>query len=83
MYNAAIVSIMGFVSTLAGGLISDKFEKQNRMTKALVCIVGSAIAIPCISACVLNPVNFYRALFFMGLKFLVSECWMSPAITMM
>jgi nitrate/nitrite transporter NarK len=27
LYNAAIVSIMGFISTLAGGLISDRFEK--------------------------------------------------------
>lgn len=83
LYNAAIVSCMGFISTIAGGLISDRFEKKNRMTKAYVCMIGSALAIPAISFCVLNPVNFYRALFFMGIKFLVSECWMSPAITMM
>lgn len=83
LYNALIVSTMGFVSTLAGGLISDKFEEKSRMTKALVCLVGSVLAIPAISFCVLNPTNFYRALFFMGVKFLVSECWMSPAITMM
>lgn len=83
LYNALIVSSMGFISTVAGGLISDKYEKRSRMTKALVCLVGSALAIPAISLCVLNPVNFYRALFFMGIKFLVSECWMSPAITMM
>ena len=74
---------MGFLSTVAGGVISDRFEKRSRMTKALVCLVGSALAIPAITFCVLNPTNFYRALFFMGIKFLVSECWMSPAITMM
>ena len=82
-YNALIVSTMGFLSTVAGGLISDRFEKRSRMTKSLVCLVGSALAIPAITCCVLNPVNFYRALFFMAIKFLVSECWMSPAITMM
>lgn len=83
LYNALIVSIMGFISTVSGGIISDRFEKSNRMTKALVCMVGSALAIPAITLCVLNPTNFYRSLFFMGVKFLVSECWMSPAITMM
>lgn len=74
---------MGFISTLAGGLISDRFEKKNRMTKAYVCLAGSILAIPAISLCVLNPTSFYRALFFMAIKFMVSEQWMSPAITMM
>lgn len=48
-YNAAIVAGCGFISTILGGLISDRYEKKNRMTKAYVCMVGSALAIPALS----------------------------------
>ena len=83
LYSAAILSICGFLSTVIGGLISDKFEKRSKMTKALVCMLGSGIGIPVIAACVLTTGNFYLSLVFMALKYLISECWMSPAITMM
>lgn len=53
------------------------------MTKALVCLVGGIIAIPAISACVLTTNNFWVSMTFMAIKYLVSESWMSPAITMM
>lgn len=82
-YNAAIVASCGFISTILGGLISDRYEKKNRMTKAYVCMVGSVLAIPAIAMCVLNTGNFYFSLFFMAIKYLLAECWMSPAITMM
>ena len=75
IYNAAIVAILGFLSTLIGGIISDKYEKKNRMTKAIVCMTGSLLAIPAIWACTMGTSNFYLALAFMGLKFLISECW--------
>jgi sugar phosphate permease len=73
----------GFISTILGGLISDRYEKKNRMTKAYVCMIGSVLAIPAIAMCVLNTNNFYLSLFFMAIKYLLAECWMSPAITMM
>ena len=83
IYSAAILSICGFLSTVLGGIISDKFEKKTKMTKAIVCILGSAAAIPAIAACTLITNNFYLSVFFMAVKYLISECWMSPAITMM
>ena len=83
LYNALIIAGCGFMSTVLGGLISDRFEKRSRLTKALVCMIGSGLAIPAIAACTLTTGNFYVSLFFMAFKYLVSECWMSPAITMM
>lgn len=74
---------MGALSTILGGLLSDKFEKRSRMTKAYICSIGSFLAIPAIALCVLNTQNFYLSLVAMGFKYLISECWMSPAITMM
>jgi len=66
-----------------GGLLSDKFEKKTRMTKSLICMIGSLLGLPAIAICTLNTNNFYLSLFFMAVKYLVAECWMSPAITMM
>jgi nitrate/nitrite transporter NarK len=83
LYNAAIVSVCGFLSTIVGGIISDRFEKKSRMTKAYVCITGSLLGLPAIAACCLITNNFYLSLFLMAIKYLLSECWMSPAITMM
>ena len=83
LYNAMIVAGMGFLSTIVGGLLSDRFEKKSRMTKSIICIAGSLLGLPAIMACTLITGNFYLSLFAMALKYLVSECWMSPAITMM
>jgi sugar phosphate permease len=83
VYNAAIVAGCGFISTIMGGILSDKFEKNTRMTKAYICSLGSLVAIPAIALCTLNTSSFYLSLIAMGVKFLISECWMSPAITMM
>ena len=83
LYNALIVAGMGFLSTVVGGLLSDKFEKKTRMTKSIICIAGSLLGLPAIMACTLITGNFHLSLFFMAVKYLVAECWMSPAITMM
>jgi len=53
------------------------------MTKAWVSIIGSALAIPAVGLCTLTTTSFHTSLFFMAVSYLVSECWMSPAVTMM
>ena len=83
LYSALIIAGCGFMSTIIGGLVSDRFEKRSKMTKAMVCIIGSLSAIIPIGLCTLVTNNFYLSLFFMGVKYLLAECWMSPAITMM
>ena len=83
LYYALIVAGGGFIATIMGGLISDKYEKKNRMTKALVCLVGGIIAIPALSTCVLTTTNFWLSMSALAIKYLASENWMSPAITMM
>lgn len=83
LYAALIISCCGFMSTVIGGILSDKFEKRSRMTKANICIAGSALAIPFLSLCVLTTNNFYLSLICMAIKYFLSENWMSPAITMM
>ena len=41
------------------------------------------MAIPAVTIATLMTGNFYVALGMMALKYMLSECWMSPAITMM
>ena len=53
------------------------------MTKAWVCNIGSLAAIIPVTIATLVTGNFYVALGCMAVKYLTSECWMSPAITMM
>ena len=83
LYYALIVAGGGFLATLIGGLISDKYEQKNRMTKALVCLVGSVLAIPTLSASVLTTTSFKFSMAAFALKTLVSENWVAPAVTMM
>ena len=82
-YYALIMAICGFISSIACGLISDKYEKKSKMTKALVCIVGSLIGIPAIMSCTLVTSSFYWCLASIALKFIASEGWLSPSVTMM
>lgn len=69
---------------LACGVISDKFEKKNKMTKANIGIVSSIIgAFLAIGISFFKGTNFYVSLSFLFLKFLLTEGWMAPTITMM
>lgn len=51
--NSVILSIFGLTSGICGGIIADKFEKHNLWTKSLICIIGSASALPLIGAATL------------------------------
>jgi heme/copper-type cytochrome/quinol oxidase subunit 3 len=82
-YYALIMAFCGFISSIGCGLISDKYEKKNLKTKSLVCIIGSLIGIPAIMSCTLVTSSFYWCLASIAIKFLVSEGWLSPSVTMM
>ena len=38
--NALSLSVLGFISSVMGGVISDKYGTKNHMTMAWVCIIG-------------------------------------------
>ena len=72
----------GFSSSLIGGIISDKFEKRSKMTKAYIIMAGNFLAVPLVAiACLSN--NFYVAMAAFAAKILVSGSYFAPAITMM
>lgn len=52
--NAFVVSMCGLVSSLAGGILSDKYEKKGYlMTKAYICVFSAVLGIPTIGMCCL------------------------------
>lgn len=51
--NAVSLAVGGLISSIAGGIISDKLEKKNLMAKSWVCIVSSMMAFPLTALCCL------------------------------
>jgi len=80
--NAAALAICGLVSSMAGGIISDKFESKNLMAKSYVCIVSSLMTFPLTALCCLNQHSFWFSMGMITLKTLMSAAFSSPAITM-
>ena len=82
--NGIFKGLGGFLSIIIYGIISDKFEKKDRMIKSKISIAGSLIAIPLMAGCCLfKGTNFYLSLGLFALKFLLSEGYMAPTLTMM
>ena len=82
--NAFVVSMCGLVSSLSGGILSDKYEQKGYlMTKAYICVFSAVLGIPTICMCCLFQKNFWFSMVSLGLEYLVAECWLSPCITML
>ena len=81
--NALALAVFGFASSLFGGIVSDIFEKKNLMSKAYICMIGSALAFPFIAMSTCYQKSFWLSIFFVAMKILVSGSWTSPCMTMM
>ena len=81
--NAFVVSVCGLISSLTGGILSDKYEKKGvYMAKSYICMLGTFGGIPTIMLCTLIQNNFWVSMLGLGLEYLLAECWIGPAITM-
>lgn len=81
--NAISLSLLGFISALFGGLISDRFGQRSPKTYSRVCIVGSLLAAPFAILAYTVTGNFWLSISCLALKYLFGEAWASPAMTMM
>lgn len=79
-----IQAVGAFISMIGCGIISDRFESKNKMIKANIGMISSMIGTLLAFGISFVPgVNFYTSLGFLFLKFLLTEGWMAPTITMM
>jgi predicted MFS family arabinose efflux permease len=82
LVSALSLTVLGFGSSLMGGILSDKFEKKSYMSKANIVIAGNVLALPMIAMACLSG-NFWVAMTGFALKVMVSGSYLAPAITMM
>lgn len=82
LLNAAALSICGFIASLSGGILADKFETKSYWTKSLICASGCALSVPLMALGTLQTSNFYLGVVCYALKVLVSGTYSGPAITM-
>jgi MFS family permease len=80
--NSVILSVVGLASGIIGGVIADKYEKNSYLTKAWICILGSAAAIPLIGIATMQP-SFWVSMVCFTLFTLLASAFSGPAITMM
>lgn len=72
----------GLVSSISGGIISDKLSVKDSMGLANVCMYGSILGMPMFILSVLIIKNFWLSMFFYALKTMFSENWWSTSLTM-
>lgn len=77
-----MASVLGFISALAGGVLSDKY-RHIPMMKAYICIFSGLISAPALAVCFLKQDDFTVSVICLGINYLFAESWGSPAITML
>lgn len=80
--NALALLVGGLISNMLCGFISDKYDEKNYMTKTYVQVIGTFLGIPTSLGVFLVTNNFYLCMSSLFLKYMLSEGWISPAISM-
>lgn len=81
--NSVILSGFGLLSGVLAGIIADKYESKSKMTKAYICIVGCAAALPLMAVATLQTSNFWLSMVCFAIQTLLSAAFSGSAITMM
>lgn len=81
--NALITAVLGFISALGGGIISDNFRKDDLMTKTYICIASSLLSAPFITLALTQHDDFWFSIGMLAINYVLAESWLSPSITML
>jgi hypothetical protein len=82
LWNAFSVSVGGFGSSMIAGYISDKYEKRNLMTKALVAAIMSFNSIFTCMLLFLVTGSFAFSMSMVFVTYLFGEGWLAPTFAM-
>lgn len=80
--NALALLVGGVLSNLICGTISDKYDEHNYNVKTYVQMASSFLGIPTSMGVFLVTGNFYVSMASLFLKYMLSEGWISPSISM-
>lgn len=62
------------------GIICDRYDNYNYMTKAYICVATTLVSIPCCCMIYLCTTNFWVSLTGLFIEYLLSTGWGQPAI---
>lgn len=79
--NGLSMSTFGFMSSLIGGIIADRYSKKYPKTMANICIASAILVIPFNLMAFLTTGNFWIAMTCLAIKYLIGEAWGSPQIS--
>ena len=74
---------MSFTSTMAGGIISDKFRTHDARTKSYIGVFAGLVSAPFLAIAYILQYDFYLTLAMIGIFQLLSEGWSSPTFAML
>lgn len=83
--NALIVGLCGVTSGVLGGILADKVAEGKTDSNAgrlLVPIIGSLLAVP-VWYMVVHSSSFVEAMTWLGVEYLVAECWFGPVVAVL
>jgi hypothetical protein len=72
--------VLGFASSLMGGIFAQKFGPKNY---AKICLASALAPLPFLWMTVLQTKSFYLSIIGAGLKYLFGEWFWSPNVSMM
>lgn len=81
--NALAVLVGGFTSSLAAGIICDKYEPVNYRTKSYVMVIQSMVAIPICFVAFFVSKGFAFSMTFLFFEYLFAEGWVPAAVSML
>jgi uncharacterized membrane protein YeiH len=80
--SASVCVIAAIISSVGGGILSDKLSVNNPRAYSQICTFGTLICLPFLLVTLLFSKNFYLAIFMLTLKCIFGENHWSPNITM-
>ena len=73
----------GFTSSIAAGIICDKYEPINYRTKSYVIVTQSLLAVPICAIAYLCNSSFTVSMLFLFFEYLFAEGWMPAVLSML
>lgn len=80
MWSTVAGLVGSFVCTMGTGIICDRYDNYNYMTKAYICVATTLVSIPCCCMIYLCTSNFWVSLTGLFIEYLLSTGWGQPAI---
>ena len=80
---AAILFFCGLTSSMGGGILADKLQNKYPDATSKICMYGSLIGMPLFLISVLVTNNFWLSIAATALRYILSETYWSPNITLL